>query len=85
MEPEVFTTCTQEPATDPYPEPDKHSHHHHPTVFFEDPFQYHIVYACIFQTGFSFQVFQLKFSINLSLLPCVLHAPPILFSSVFSP
>jgi len=37
MVPEVSLLCTQEPATDPYPEPDASSAHH-PTLHPQNPF-----------------------------------------------
>jgi hypothetical protein len=40
MEPEGSLSCSQEPATVPYPEPDE-SNSHPPTVFPEDQFQYY--------------------------------------------
>jgi len=74
MEPEGSLLCSQGPTTGYYPEPDKPSPHP-PILFPLDIFQsyYLSIHAYVFQVIFSLQVFQPKYCMNFSSLPCVLH------------
>jgi hypothetical protein len=77
MEPECSVPCSQEPATDPYPETDKSS----PlltTLIPQDSFQYYpTIYAYLFRTLSSFQIFRPNtegtWRFNSDFMKCHLH------------
>jgi hypothetical protein len=74
MEPEGSLSCSQEPSTGPYPEPDQSSPYH-PILYLEDPFSY-------LRLGIpsSLPAFPPKSYKRSSSPPFVLHDLPISFS-----
>jgi hypothetical protein len=64
MEPDSRLPCSQEPATEPYIEPDE-SNPHPPTLFPKDPFLYYPpIYALVFRVASSLQDFKPKYCIH---------------------
>jgi len=79
MEPEGSLSCSQDPTTDPYPEPTASSPHL-PTLFPKDLFQYYLpIYSKVFRIFSSLHVLQPKFCTQVSYF-CVLYFLPILSS-----
>jgi hypothetical protein len=65
MEPEDLLPCSQEPAIDPYPEPDE-SNPHPLTLFPKIHFNIPPIYASVFRFVSSLQAFQQKFCVHFS-------------------
>jgi hypothetical protein len=74
MEPESSLTCSQEPDSGTYPNPDESI-----LLFFQDAlyYYYYSVYSYIFRVISWFQHYLLKLCVRFSGPPNVLHVPPI--------